>query len=189
MEKPKKKIVWIVTVIVIVVVIIIAVIVYKKSEQKKAIENALKSDEPATTGPAFKPEPGKNRAVRNNNPFNLRLTSLAWTGKVPKAQNTDGQFEQFYEKKFGVRAGIKNIITQVVRKQKDTIDSLIKVYAPPVENDTTRYIQLVSEWTGIAPDVKFEPSKDNILKISGAIARKEGATLTDAELNEAYALI
>lgn len=189
MDKKKRMWLWAVIVVIVVAVIIIGIIQYRKYNTKKKIDNALKPDVSAPAkSPDFKPKEG-NRPERNNNPFNLRLTGSAWNGKVPNDKNTDGAFEQFYEKKYGVRAGIKNIITKVAKQGKNTLETLLAVYAPPSENDTTAYINQVSQWTGIMPKVPFEPNKDVILKLAGAIAKKEGAPLTDNELSEAYSLI
>ena len=152
-----------------------------------------KSTEPEPQIPQSKPfvaDPSEPRPIRNNNPFNLKLTTAAWTGKVPKAENTDGKFEQFYELKYGVRAGLKNLINQVNKKSLDTIEKLIKVYAPSSDaNNTGEYIQQVAQWTGIDATHPFTADQDTIVKIAGAIARKEGLVLSESELNEGFSLL
>ena len=91
------------------------------------------------------------RGIRNNNPGNLVLTDLPWTGKIPKAQNTDKHFEQFTEVKFGIRAMLRDL-TNDIDKGKNTVRKLITEYAPPFENDTQKYIDVVSKAVGLTPD-------------------------------------
>jgi len=64
------------------------------------------------------------RGIRNNNPGNIRFTSVPWRGKVAWPDNTDidcttGQivkaFEQFTSPLYGVRAMIKQIMTYMNR--------------------------------------------------------------------------
>lgn len=185
MDKNQTK--WIVAIIVV-ALIVAGVFLWLRHRDKSKLESALVPDAPGgDTGATFTPGNG-NRPERNNNPFNLKLTNLAWTGKVPKNKNTDGTFEQFYEKKFGIRAGLKNIINKVARG-KNTLNTLIPVYAPSSENNTGQYIQQISQWTGFDPSEAIPVEKDNMLKLASAIARKEGVTLTDSEISEGYNLI
>ncbi|MCV9934393.1 hypothetical protein OIU80_19105 [Flavobacterium sp. LS1R47] len=91
------------------------------------------------------------RGIRNNNPGNLRLTNIAWQGKIPNKQNTDKEFEQFTDVKFGIRAMLRDL-TNDIDKGKNTIRKLISEYAPPSENNTQNYIDVVSKAVGLAPD-------------------------------------
>jgi hypothetical protein len=178
---------WLI-VIAVIACICIGLWLWLRKRNKQKIEDAMQPDNAKPNeGQKFTPGAG-NRPERNNNPFNLKLTNLAWNGKVPKAQNTDGVFEQFFEKRFGVRAGMKNIINKVARG-KNTLNTLIPVYAPATENDTTLYIQQVSQWTGWDPSEAIPAEKDAMIKLVAAIAKKEGVVLSNSELVEAYQLI
>lgn len=90
------------------------------------------------------------RGVRNNNPGNLRLTGIAWKGKVPNAENTDREFEQFRDgggypgHVWGLRALYMDVRGDVLRDGLNTVTKLIHSYAPPSENNTRAYIDAVA---------------------------------------------
>lgn len=111
--------------------------------------------------------------LRNNNPTNLRLTSIPWLGKIPNAQNTDGSFEQFNLFVYGLRAGIKNFQSDI-ESGKNTITDLINENSPPFENDTQGYIDLVVMDSGI-PSNKILSSldKDSLYKILKSVCQVE----------------
>lgn len=94
---------------------------------------------------------GFPRGMRNNNPGNIRISSTAWRGKVPAAQNTDGAFEQFQTYAFGVRAMIKNLLTYGQRGLT-TVRQIVSTWAPSTENDTNTYIRNVAAALGVSPD-------------------------------------
>jgi hypothetical protein len=187
MEKNHKKII---AVIICIVVLIIGVYLLIKQMNKDKSKAAMIPDAPPSgPAPEFKADTSKSVPVRNNNPFNLKLTKLNWNGKVPNEQNTDGKFEQFYEKKYGIRAGLKNIINKVA-KGKNTLSILIPIYAPSTDdNNTNEYIQQVSSWTGFDPFTPIGTDKDSIIKLAGAITRKEGDPIDTNQLEEGYNLI
>lgn len=91
------------------------------------------------------------RGIRNNNPGNLRRTSIAWKGKIPLNQQKDhGGYEQFYRYVDGVRAMILDITNDIDEDGLNTIRSLIYEYAPPSDNNPTdSYVQYVSRRSGI----------------------------------------
>lgn len=105
------------------------------------------------------------RGLRNNNPGNLRRSSIAWQGKVPHAQSSDRDFEQFTTMQAGVRAMATDIVNDIVRDRKNTLRLLITEYAPPNENDTTGYINQVAKRVGISPDAPIDLTNDLLKKI------------------------
>ncbi|MBF4483244.1 hypothetical protein [Flavobacterium sp. CSZ] len=121
-----------------------------------------------------------SRGVRNNNPGNLVLTNIAWQGKIPNTQNTDKHFEQFTEVKFGIRAMLRDL-TNDIDKGKNTVRKLITEYAPPSENNTQKYIDVISKAVGLAPDqtIKIVDAKFYLV-IARAIIKHENGT--DASL-------
>jgi hypothetical protein len=129
------------------------------------------------------------RGIRNNNPGNLRKTGLTWQGKV--VPGTDPAFEQFKTMAYGIRAMLIDIIGKH-RRGLDTIQELISVWAPPVENDTSGYINSVASRTGIYKNVIFSPTKDNFLKIAKAMAYIENGPdallIPDKDWNEGWRL-
>lgn len=114
------------------------------------------------------------RGLKNNNPLNLILTNIAWTGKIPNAQNTDGRFEQFYRPEDGYRAGIKNIHYYVNNLGRDSIATIIDLWN---EGPDDNYIAYVSERTGIPSKNKLSKSffydKDQLWKLVQAMAEFE----------------
>jgi hypothetical protein len=136
-----------------------------------------------------KPIKSSVRGIRNNNPGNLRKTGLTWQGKV--VPGTDPAFEQFKTMAFGIRAMLIDIIGKH-RRGLDTIQELINVWAPPVENDTSGYINSVSSRTGISKNVIFSPRKDNFIKIAKAMAGVENGPdallIPEKDWNEGWRL-
>jgi hypothetical protein len=129
------------------------------------------------------------RGIRNNNPGNLRKTSIKWAGEV--TPGTDPDFEQFESMPYGIRA----MLIDIINKHKnglDTIQELINVWAPPIENDTTAYINNVSSRSGIPKNVVFSPTKANFLAIAKAMAFSENGPdallIPDSDWNEGWRL-
>ena len=136
-----------------------------------------------------KPIQSKVRGIRNNNPGNIRKTNIKWAGEV--VPGTDSAFEQFKSMPYGIRAMLVDIINKH-RKGLDTIQELISVWAPPVENDTTSYIKHVSQRSGIPSNVVFSPTKANFLAIAKAMAISENGPdallIPDSDWNEGWRL-
>ena len=126
----------------------------------------------------------KIRGLRNNNPGNIRISTIPWDGKVPVSQNTDGDFEQFYNAEDGIRAMARNLLTYYNRGL-DTIEKMISTWAPSNENDTAAYIRSVSMKTGI--DSKAKYPRDNIAPLVKAIIVHENGLnpYSDAVINRA----
>jgi hypothetical protein len=129
------------------------------------------------------------RGIRNNNPGNLRITSIAWQGKIPVSQNTDGAFEQFLKYKFGIRAMLKDLQNDYRQDGRRTITALINAYAPSSENDTARYISDVSAWTGIGANTTLSDNYATWKKLVIAMARKENGkvdAITPAQFDQVW---
>lgn len=112
---------------------------------------------------------------RNNNPLNIRKTSIAWQGEKP----TTGSFEVFDTLQNGFRAGLKNILTHVSRGS-NTIPKLVAVWAPPTENDTKAYIFSVLKTTGLPASTVID--KTNIAVIAQAMALQETGKRYDLKI-------
>lgn len=94
-----------------------------------------------------------SRAQRNNNPGNI------WDGSKhriwPKLPIDEKGFIKYPTPEAG-RAALEYQLNLKIRRGA-TLRSLITVWAPPHENDTNRYIDLVAKWTGLPLD---KPLKD-----------------------------
>jgi hypothetical protein len=115
------------------------------------------------------------RGLRNNNPGNLKLTSIPWQGKIPKSENKDKDkvFEQFTSIPFGLRAMLKDLINDI-SKGKNTVKKLISEYAPSTENNTTSYINSVCKSIGVTQDQKITSVNRKFLTLlARAILRVE----------------
>jgi len=117
------------------------------------------------------------RGLRNNNPFNMVKTSIAWQGKVI---GNDSRFETFATVEQGIRAGIIDIVGDMAKKGQNTLTKLFEAFAPRFENDTTAYINYVSQVSGIAPNapllINNQIDAGSLAKIVQGIINKENGT-------------
>lgn len=118
------------------------------------------------------------RGIRNNNPGNIRHGGNAWYGL--RAKQTDTEFVQFDDVKWGVRAVARTLLTYGrARRAKDgspidTLAEIITRWAPPRENDTKAYINSVSVATGFKPDQVIDlDDRVTLRQVTGAILRRE----------------
>lgn len=93
------------------------------------------------------------RGIRNCNPLNIRK-GAAWQGLADI--QSDPSFCVFRSMVYGLRAAhklLRNYITGYDGKYKhyDTIDAIIRRWAPPSENATQNYIDFVAKDTGLNP--------------------------------------
>lgn len=135
----------------------------------------------------------KSRGIRNNNPGNLIFTNIAWQGKLPLSKNTDKHFEQFTEMKFGIRAMILDVFNDI-KKGKNTVKKLITEYAPPSENNTVNYINVVSQAVKLHPDEVFKVIDFNLVfNLAKAIIKhengKDSQYVNDSDILDAFDLI
>lgn len=134
------------------------------------------------------PKYPNSKALRNNNPGNLRIGSAAWQGKIPKAQNTDGAFEQFETWQYGLRAMTKLIINYI-NGGHNTINKIINRYAPSIENHTNQYIAFLVKRTGVFSNKILDPGDKTVIRrlIKGMVEMETGCDLvTDSEFNKAW---
>lgn len=93
------------------------------------------------------------RGIRNNNPLNIRKGSN-WKGERPV--QTDKAFEEFQTMQYGIRAGfviLRKYITGYngITQKFNTIEKIVRRWAPPTENATQKYIDFVAKDMGISP--------------------------------------
>lgn len=91
------------------------------------------------------------RGVRNNNPFNIKISKSSWLGKV--SSNTDGIFEQFESMSYGLRAGVK-LLLNYVRSGYNRPRAIISRFAPSSENNLGAYLAYL-EGRGVSLDRSF----------------------------------
>ena len=87
---------------------------------------------------------------------------------------TDPAFVRFTTMAYGYRAAFCLLRTYRVKYGYNTIRKIIKRWAPPSENNTERYIQNVSKWSGIEPDKLLAGQDANAyIQIVAAMSRME----------------
>lgn len=82
----------------------------------------------------------KSRGCRNNNPFNIKKSRHNWIGKI---EGVDPTFETFVHIGYGLRAGIKLLLTYIDRGY-DTPRKIIARFAPTTENNTSNYLDFIT---------------------------------------------
>jgi hypothetical protein len=86
------------------------------------------------------------RGIRNNNPGNIEYNEKQkWQGLA----GTDGRFAKFTESKWGIRAMAKLIGNYQKLHGLDTIEKIIHRWAPPHENKTGIYADVVATAVGV----------------------------------------
>lgn len=81
------------------------------------------------------------RNMRNNNPLNIRKSSIKWEGLADEQK--DKSFATFVSPEYGYRAAFKILKTYSSKYHLVTLHDIISRWAPPSENDTEAYIKFV----------------------------------------------
>ena len=122
-----------------------------------------------------------SRGIRNCNPGNIRVTKDKWQGL--RSVQTDKEFFQFTEMKWGYRALIRTLQNYRKRHGCMTIADFIHRWAPSQENNTTAYIRSVCSQLGVpsvyVPDVD---DCDTMCALAAAISKHENGV--DANMKE-----
>ena len=110
------------------------------------------------------------RGIRNKNPGNIKL-GTDWDGLAD--EQSDPVFCVFSEAVWGIRALMRILLTYRFTHNRKNIDSIIKRWAPPSENDTDAYIVFVSKKMGIEPMDMIDNSIEAYLPLVKAIIQME----------------
>lgn len=127
------------------------------------------------------------RGIRNNNPLNIRIGNT-WLGERPNP--TDDEFEEFISMECGLRAAFVILKRYIRRYQRDTIQKIIKSWAPSGENNTTAYIKAVCKTMNLDADqtIKYE-DEDTMCLLVQAMAKVEcGVLLPLNQIHKGYKL-
>lgn len=97
------------------------------------------------------------RGMRNNNPLNIRRGKKPWVGEQPyiRVVDNNGEMEQelkYYDRTFcqfacltqGFRAAFILLKKYIVKYDLNTIEEVIRRWAPENENNTKHYIDMVA---------------------------------------------
>ena len=127
------------------------------------------------------------RGIRNCNPLNIRIGNV-WLGEVDNP--TDPHFEQFVNMKYGLRAGFVLLRRYINHYKRKTVPDIINAWAPPSENATTKYIDMVCNTAGIKPDTQLVfTDKVTMVKLVSAMCLVEcGQKISEDIIRAAYDL-
>lgn len=133
------------------------------------------------------------RGIRNNNPLNIRKGNN-WVGE--RHPQTDRSFEEFKTIVFGLRAGFV-LIRNYIRGGKtgavcyDTVDKIVRRWAPPIENATEKYIQFVADNMGVSRYEKLDfRNRRQMVKLVSAMCYMEcGQWIDVGKIETAYDLL
>lgn len=115
------------------------------------------------------------RGIRNQNPLNIRKGSI-WRGL---ASEQDKEFCTFIGMEWGVRAAVK-ILRSYARRGIHSVSDIIQTWAPPIENNTNKYIQVVCSRTGFLPTHTINVYDENeVVALLLAMSFVEVATVLD----------
>jgi len=101
-----------------------------------------------------------SRGIQNNNPGNIRKTSIPWHGKVA---GRDKSFETFDSPVNGIRALAKNTLTHF-RRGENTVQKLINKHAPSSENPTASFVSRVANDMKVSKDETINMKDKTVLK-------------------------
>lgn len=123
------------------------------------------------------------RGIRNCNPGNIRITKDRWQGLCPA--QTDGEFFQFTEMKWGYRALIRTLQNYRRKHGCQTIADFISRWAPRTENNTSGYITRVCREMQVPTSfVPYVDDKGTMCALAAAISQVENgipAVMADVE--------
>lgn len=130
----------------------------------------------ATNAPAWTPPPKPAGApplgYTNNNPGNIRDFGIKWEGLVPGTRK--GEFAKFQSMDKGFRALARNVISWKTKHNFSTVEQGVGRHAPPSENNTSKYIQVIADRLGVKPGQAVDfADKPTVHKIVPAIAEQE----------------
>ena len=133
------------------------------------------------------------RGIRNNNPLNI-VKGQNWKGE--RHPQTDRRFEEFESMQYGIRAGFKllrNYITGFngLTSKINTIDTIIKKWAPAHENDTEKYISLVCQLSGLNryQRIAFGDRKKMVDIVNAMIYVENGQFIDRSVIESGYDLL
>lgn len=108
------------------------------------------------------------RGIRNNNPGNIDRTRDHWKG-MSVDQSGDDRFVVFDYPVWGIRALARILVKDM--EEGDTLRKMINEWAPPVENNTSAYVDAVAKHVGVDPDTVV--GRSYLPKIIEAIIQHE----------------
>lgn len=133
------------------------------------------------------------RGIRNNNPLNIRKGNN-WKGE--RHPQTDKSFEEFQSMELGLRAGFVLIRNYMSGRTTggvkcNTIEKIIRRWAPPTENATQKYIDVVAKHCSTPSQLQISfANKPLMCSLVRAMAFVECGQWIDSDIiSSAYDLV
>ena len=128
------------------------------------------------------------RGIKNNNPGNIRKSKIKYLGETDLS--SDKEFKQFDAPEWGYRALFVLLHTYNIKHGLNTIEKILKRYAPPTENDTERYISFVAYRANIKKNEPIDTLSESTMKpVAAAISRMEnGVEASENDINNGWKL-
>jgi len=119
------------------------------------------------------------RGLRNNNPLNIRHNADVFQGET---KGNDTSFKTFETMPYGYRAAFVTLATYLSRGW-NTVEKIIARWAPPIENDTEKYIANVEKWSGVprSKELTAADGADYIMIVSAMSVVENGVS---ADINQ-----
>lgn len=129
-----------------------------------------------------------SRGLRNNNPGNIRQSAARYQGEI--VPSADPAFKQFKTVAWGYRALFVLLHTYQKKHGLHTIRAMVGRYAPPIENETGKYVQAVTNWSGIPADRILNTQDGTVMiPIVSAMSRMEnGIAAVSADVGAGWEL-
>jgi len=126
------------------------------------------------------------RGLRNNNPLNIRHNSDKFQGEIT---GTDKAFKTFSTMPYGYRAAFVTLHTYLTRGW-NTIEKIIARWAPPIENDTEKYIVNVEKWSGVprGKELTAANGADYMMIVAAMSFMENGRNADINQIKEGFAL-
>jgi len=129
------------------------------------------------------------REERLNNPMGVeRVAGVTWQGQSP--YQPDERFVSFLGPGWGIRAGVRCLMTAIDKDGMNTIGKLVDHWAPPNENDTGAYIADICQRCSF-PNADAPVTHDSITVklIQGFIHHENGRCIyTEEEIRGAISM-
>ena len=123
----------------------------------------------------------RTRGYRNNNPGNIRRNADRFQGEIYPSR--DLSFKQFETMIYGYRAIMCTLRTYQRKYHLFTIRGMIRRWAPPQENNVTKYIYTVAHRMGIKADQRINVmERETMLPLVAAISYVENGCEPDERL-------
>ncbi len=129
------------------------------------------------------------RGIRNKNPGNVRVSQQKWKGEVHPG--TDKDFCQFSTMPYGVRCTAMVFLDYYHTHSLRSVAQMINRWAPPVENETSAYVQAVAARMGVKADAALDLTKPSVLEaLCAAVFHQEegGSFVASADLDNGVTL-